>query len=195
MGLAQGGSGLDLAALEDAPHGLDLGPLRPSLLDRIETPDQRIACLPEIFADDLGRLASAATGGDDDELLLIGRRDARSNNSWMHNAPRLVKGKPRDQLLVHPEDLAARGIADGARVRVRSGTGSVEVEASASSTMMRGVVCLPHGYGHDRAGVRMARAQRVAGPSYNDLSDPARLDGPSGNAALNGLPVRIESLA
>ncbi len=196
MGLAAGGSGIDLAALEAAPHGLDLGPLRPSLLARLETPDRRIACLPPIFAADLARLAAEPTpAADGDELLLIGRRDVRSNNSWMHNAPRLVKGKPRHQLLVHPADLAARGIADGARVRVRSRVGSVEVEASASTAMMRGVVCLPHGFGHDRAGTRQARAARVAGPSYNDLSDPQRLDGPSGNAALNGTPVRVEALA
>ena len=195
LGLAQGGAGLDVAALEAAPHGLDLGPLQPSLLERLETGDQRIACLPAMFATDLARLAVAPLPAAAGELLLVGRREVRSNNSWMHNAPRLVKGKPRHQLLVHPADLAAHGIADGARVQVRSDAGSIEVEASASHDMMRGVVCLPHGYGHDRAGTRLARAQRVVGPSYNDLSDPARLDGPSGNAALNGLPVRIERLA
>jgi anaerobic selenocysteine-containing dehydrogenase len=196
MGLAQGASGLDIAALEAAPHGLDLGPLRPSLLDRLETSDRCIACLPGILASDLARLAAEPAPAEaDDRLLLIGRRDARSNNSWMHNAPRLVKGKPRHHLLVHPDDLAVLDIGDGARVRLRSDAGSVEVEVSASPDMMRGVVCLPHGYGHDRAGVRQARAQRVAGPSYNDLSDPRLLDGPSGNAALNGLPVRIERLA
>jgi anaerobic selenocysteine-containing dehydrogenase len=125
------------------------------------------------------------------DLLLIGRRHVRSNNSWMHNAPRLVKGKPRHSLHMHPEDLAARGLADGARVRVQSRVGTVEVEVEATESIRRGVVCLPHGFGHGLPDTRMARANAVTGPSYNDLTDAHFLDGPSGNAALNGLPVRV----
>ena len=109
----------------------------------------------------------------------------------MHNAPRLVKGKPRHQLLMHPDDLASRGIADGARVRVSSAVGSIVTDAAASDELMPGVACLPHGFGHDRPGTRITRAEAVAGASYNDLSDPAALDGPSGNAALNGLAVTV----
>ena len=128
-----------------------------------------------------------------DALRLIGRRELRSNNSWMHNAPRLVKGKPRHHLLVHPSDLRARGVADGASVQLRSRTGAIRIEVRASETMMPGVVCLPHGFGHQRDGVRLARAAAVEGASYNDLTDPLALDEPSGNAALNGLPVWIEA--
>ncbi|MDX2300226.1 MAG: molybdopterin dinucleotide binding domain-containing protein, partial [Xanthomonadaceae bacterium] len=128
-------------------------------------------------------------------LRLIGRRDPRNNNSWMHNAPRLIKGKPRHQLHMHPNDLAARGIGDGARVRVDSAVGSIEVEVLSSDTVMPGVACLPHGFGHAREGTRQRLASNVAGPSYNDLSDPTALDAPSGNAALNGLPIRVAALS
>jgi anaerobic selenocysteine-containing dehydrogenase len=194
MGLARGNSGLDLAALEAAPHGLDLGPLRPCLLDRIETTDRNIQCAPELLLADLPRLGAEMATPPDAGLRLIGRRDPRNNNSWMHNAPRLIKGKPRHQLHMHPNDLAARGIGDGARVRVDSAVGSIEVEVLPSDALMPGVACLPHGFGHARNGTRQRLASSVTGPSYNDLSDPAALDVPSGNAALNGMPIRVAAL-
>ena len=194
-GLKRGGSGLDFAALAAATHGLDLGPLQPSLLRRLETPDGLIDAAPALFVDDLERLAAAmCEDTPHDALLLIGRRDIRSNNSWMHNAPRLVKGKPRHQLLMHPDDLAARGLADGARVRVRSRSGEIATEVRASVDMAPGVACLPHGFGHARPGVRQQRARAVAGASYNDLTDAAVLDVPSGNAGLNALQVWVEAL-
>ncbi|MDX2300353.1 MAG: molybdopterin-dependent oxidoreductase [Xanthomonadaceae bacterium] len=195
MGLARGNSGLDLAALEAAPHGLDLGPLRPCLLDRIETTDRNIQCAPELLLADLPRLGAEMATPPDAGLRLIGRRDPRNNNSWMHNAPRLIKGKPRHQLHMHPDDLAARGIGDGARVRVDSAVGSIEVEVLSSDTVMPGVACLPHGFGHARERTRQRLASSVTGPSYNDLSDPTALDAPSGNAALNGLPIRVAALS
>jgi anaerobic selenocysteine-containing dehydrogenase len=193
-GLARGGSGLDIDTLEAAEHGLDLGPLEPSLLRRLQTADGRIDCAPAPLLAELQRLlreeggvAQPGTG-----LRLIGRRELRSNNSWMHNAPRLVKGKPRHQLLMHPADLARAGIASGARVRVSSVAGSIETDVLGSEDLMPGVACLPHGFGHGREGTRMARANAVAGESYNDLSDPQRLEGGCGNAALSGLPIRVE---
>jgi anaerobic selenocysteine-containing dehydrogenase len=136
--------------------------------------------------------ASGAAGAND--LLLIGRRHVRSNNSWMHNAPRLVKGKPRHALQMHPDDLVARGLQDGTTVRVVSRVGAIEVEVEGTVDMRRGVVCLPHGFGHGLADTRLARANAVVGASYNDLTDTQFLDGPSGNAALNGLPVRVEAI-
>jgi anaerobic selenocysteine-containing dehydrogenase len=192
-GLRRGGSGLDFATLAAAPHGIDLGPLRPSLMSRLQTPDGTIECAPPILLADLERLAASrreALGAN--TLQLIGRRELRSNNSWMHNAPRLVKGGARHQLWMHPRDLAARGIADGTRVRVRSAAGDIVVEAQANDDVMPGVACLPHGYGHDRAGVRLARAAGVPGASYNDVSDAALIDMPSGNAALSGIAVTVE---
>jgi anaerobic selenocysteine-containing dehydrogenase len=189
-GLARGGSGLDLAQLDAAPHGIDLGPLRPSLLSRLETASGAIECAPPLLMAELARLAAVAVDAPG-TLRLVGRRHVRSNNSWMHNAPRLVKGKPRHQLLMHPADLAARGLADGDRVRVSSAVGSVVTDVVASEDLMPGVACLPHGFGHARPGTRQARAAEVAGASYNDLTDSTALDGPSGNAALNGLAIEV----
>jgi anaerobic selenocysteine-containing dehydrogenase len=190
-GLARGGSGIDIDALEAAEHGVDLGPLRPSLLSRLQTADHNIDCAPEALRAELRRLLEA-DGVASSELSLVGRRELRNNNSWMHNAARLVKGKPRHQLLMHPEDLASRGLASGERVRVHSSTGRIETEVLASEDMMPGVACLPHGFGHDREGVRLQRASALAGASYNDLSDANALEGGCGNAALNGIAIRVE---
>lgn len=193
-GLQRGGSGITFDDLVAQPHGLDFGPLRPNLLARLQTPDGCIDCAPALLLGELHRLAQSLVAAPPaNSLRLVGRRELRSNNSWMHNAPRLVKGKTRHQLLVHPQDLAARGIVDGARVRLRSRTGAIRIEARASEAMMPGVVCLPHGFGHRRPGVRLARATLVDGESYNDLTDPLALDEPSGNAALSGLPVWLEA--
>lgn len=192
-GLRRAGK-VDVDALKAAPHGLDLGPLQPSLLRRLETESGRIECAPEFLLADLERLASSDRALGDGALQLIGRRDPRDNNSWMHNAPRLTKGKARHQLWLHPDDMASRGIVDGARVRLRSRVGVVETEAVAQSTLRPGVACLPHGYGHDRGDVGWTRAAGLPGVSYNDLSDPLDLDLPSGNAALNGTPVWVEAV-
>ena len=193
-GLARGGSGITIEALEAAPHGLDLGPLRPSLQRRLQTASGAIECAPPLLLEALQSLARAPADGDPHALRLIGRRHLRSNNSWMHNAQRLIKGKSRHHLLMHPQDLLARRIADGAQVRVRSARGAVETEVRASEDVMPGVVCLPHGFGHAQHGNPQTRAAQLAGVSYNDLTDPDALDGPSGNAALNGLPVTVEAL-
>ncbi|PIQ36663.1 MAG: dehydrogenase [Lysobacterales bacterium CG17_big_fil_post_rev_8_21_14_2_50_64_11] len=193
-GLQRGHSGIDLTALLAAPHGIDLGPLTPCLLDRLQTADRKIHCAPAPLLEDLPRLVAElgqpATAGS---LRLIGRRHPRSNNSWMHNAPRLVKGKPRHQLHMHPDDLAARGIASGSQVRIRSAIAELHTEVLADADLMPGVVCLPHGFGHGRAGSQQQLADALAGISYNDLSDPDALDGPTGNAALNGLLVTVEA--
>ncbi|MFO6056525.1 molybdopterin oxidoreductase family protein, partial [Pseudomonas aeruginosa] len=183
---------LSLATLREHPHGIDLGPLRPNLAPRLKTVGQRIQAAPPLFVDDLQRFAAQPLPASD-QLLLIGRRHVRSNNSWMHNYHRLVKGKPRHQLLMHPRDLEGRGLVDGQRVGVRSRVGSVEVEVAASSEMMPGVVSLPHGWGHARPGVQLAIARAQAGASANDLTDERHLDLLSGNAALNGLPVEVEA--
>lgn len=183
---------LSLAALREQPHGLDLGPLKANLAVRLKTASKTIEAAPTLLLADLQRLADAPVGNPE-QLLLIGRRHVRSNNSWMHNYHRLVKGKPRHQLLMHPDDLAARGLADGQRVSVRSRVGSLEVEVASSSDMMPGVVSLPHGWGHGRQGVQLAIARAQPGASANDLTDERLLDGLSGNAALNGVPVEVLS--
>jgi len=187
---------LSLAKLQANPSGIDLGPLRPLLPERLLTPDKQIHCAAPQALGDLARLRAAfAAPRDDATLHLIGRRHVRSNNSWMHNYHRLVKGRARDQLLVHPTDLAARGLRDGDRVELRSASGSVTVPVEASEEIMPGVVSLPHGYGHARRGVRLAIASDHAGVSCNDVTDAAYLDELSGNAAVNGVPVTLHAAA
>ncbi|WP_249676970.1 molybdopterin oxidoreductase family protein [Pseudomonas abieticivorans] len=181
---------LSIQTLADFPHGIDLGALRPNLAERLKTANGRIQAAPQAILDDLQRFAGQALPVSG-ELLLIGRRHVRSNNSWMHNYHRLVKGKPRHQLLMHPDDLLSRGLADGQRVRVSSRVGSIEVEVAQSCDMMPGVVSLPHGWGHARAGVQMEIARQQPGASANDLTDERVMDAVSGNAALNGVPVQV----
>jgi anaerobic selenocysteine-containing dehydrogenase len=185
--------GTTMELLKAAPHGVDLGALKPSLFSRLETPDKHIDCAPAPMLADMARfddeLAATATAG----LRLIGRRHVRSNNSWMHNYHRLVKGKARNQLLMHPGDLASRGLASGQLVELSSRIGTLHVPVEASINVMPGVVCLPHGWGHDREGTRLGVASAHAGASYNDISDDKYLDAISGNAALNGILVDVRA--
>ncbi|MCG8293483.1 molybdopterin-dependent oxidoreductase [Pseudomonas entomophila] len=183
---------LSIQALEQHPHGLDLGPLRPNLAARLGTASRAVEAAPAVLLADLQRLARQAPLAPG-QLLLIGRRHVRSNNSWMHNFHRLVKGKPRHQLLMHPDDLRLRQLQDGQTVRVRSRTGVLEVQVQASEEMMPGVVSLPHGYGHARQGAQLQIASAQPGVSANDLTDEHLRDGVSGNAALNGVPVEVEA--
>lgn len=187
--------GITFAALKSAEHGINLGPLKPSLYTRLETPDGKINCAPDVIVADVARLklslANTAPSKAFQALSLIGRRHVRSNNSWMHNSHRLVKGKPRDQLMMHPDDAHARGLADGQRVEIRSVVGSVQIALNTTANVMPGVVCLPHGFGHNRAGTRLGLAHEHAGVSYNDISDTMVIDVVSGNSAMNGLRVEV----
>ncbi len=179
------------------PHGLDLGPLKPRLAKAIETSDGRVHLCPERLAAEARQLVSELLSDGDGTierepaLSLIGRRHLRSNNSWMHNARALVKGKERCTLLMNPEDARALRLVDGARVEVSSTKGSVVVLLEVTSEVMEGVVSLPHGFGHARAGTRLSVANAHAGASLNDLTDDERLDRTSGNAAFNGLRVQV----
>ncbi|MGZ4492009.1 MAG: molybdopterin dinucleotide binding domain-containing protein [Nocardioidaceae bacterium] len=181
-----------MAALRKQPEGVDLGPLQPSFPGRLQTPDSRVDLAVPLVLQSVAALDTdpATDQTDPDELLLIGRRHQRDNNSWMHNQTRLTKGRARHQLYIHPDDLAARGLTDGTRVAVASRVGKVEVEVAATEDLMPGVVSLPHGYGHRRSGVRMRNAVDLPGVSMNDLTDPERLD-VSGNAVLTGVPVTV----
>ncbi|MGZ4468897.1 MAG: molybdopterin-dependent oxidoreductase, partial [Nocardioidaceae bacterium] len=190
--LRTGASRLSVAALRKRPEGVDLGPLQPSFPGRLQTPDSRVDLAVPLVLQSVAALDTdpATDQTDPDELLLIGRRHQRDNNSWMHNQTRLTKGRARHQLYMHPDDLAARGLTDGTRVAVASRVGKVEVEVAATEDLMPGVVSLPHGYGHRRSGVRMRNAVDLPGVSMNDLTDPERLD-VSGNAVLTGVPVTV----
>jgi anaerobic selenocysteine-containing dehydrogenase len=182
--------GLSLSRLRSAPNGVDLGALEQALPRRLATRDKRLPLAPPMFLADLAR-AAQALDRPAPSLSLIGRRHVRSNNSWMHNSQRLVKGKPRCTLLIHPADAAPRGIVDGATVRVTSRVGRVQVVAEVTGDIQPGVVSLPHGWGHGRPGVRLAVASAHAGVSINDLVDDQQVDALTGTAVLNGTPVEV----
>jgi anaerobic selenocysteine-containing dehydrogenase len=171
---------------------VDLGPLAPCLPGRLHTPGRRIRLAPPLYLADVPRL-EAGLAGEPHALVLIGRRQLRSNNSWMHNSARLVKGPVACTLLMHPEDARQRGLTDGERVRVRSRAGEVEVPLSVSDEMAPGVVSLPHGWGHGRDGTQLRVARAHAGASLNDLTDEQRVDVLSGTAAFSGVPVEVQA--
>ncbi|PTL78339.1 molybdopterin oxidoreductase family protein [Vitiosangium sp. GDMCC 1.1324] len=188
--------GLSLASLEAQPHGVDLGPLQPSLPGRLATRDRRIQLAPELLVADVQRLRQTypadAPAPEEGTLLLIGRRHLRDNNSWLHNVPRLVSGKPRCTLMVHPDDARRLGLREGGEAFITSRVGEVKAPVTVTDEVMQGVVSLPHGYGHGREGVRLRVAGEHAGVSINDLTDDRSLDAISGNAAFSGVQVRIK---
>ena len=193
FGLRTGPHRLSLRRLRDAPHGLDLGPLESRLPKRLATSDATVHLAPREFVADLARLEARyatpapAAGG----LVMIGRRDLRSNNSWMHNSQRLAKGPARCTLLIHPDDASARGLADGGVAKVSTRRGAIELPVEVTDTMMPGVVSVPHGWGHGRSGVRLRVASATPGESINDILDPAMLDELSGTSALTGQTVEV----
>jgi anaerobic selenocysteine-containing dehydrogenase len=183
---------LTLAQLEDAPHGIDLGPLQPRLPDALRTATGMIELAPEPIVADVERLKAALERPDPNgQMVLVGRRHVRSNNSWMHNLPMLVRGKPRCTLQVHPDDAARHALIDGGQAEVRSRTGAVHALVEVTDAIMPGVVSLPHGWGHDAPGAELRVAAANAGTNSNVLADEQTLDVPSGNAVLNGIPVEL----
>ena len=182
--------GLTLQHFKDDPNGIDKGPMVARIDEVICHLDGMVDLAPEYVIADLGRLEERIDRTDDG-LLLISRRHIRSNNSWMHNVRVLVKGKDRCTLLIHPDDAAASGVADGLLARVSSTAGEIEVPVEVSDEMMPGVVSLPHGWGHDKAGTRMSIAREHAGVNNNLLAPGTFVDVPSGNAAVNGIPVEV----
>ena len=212
MGLQQGpysakaghDQALSLNKLKANPHGIDLGALVPTLTQRLCTDDGLITLMSEVFEIELARLAELSDSeskGENEgnckgetnslDLKLIGRRHVRSNNSWMHNYHRLVKGKPRWQCLMHPDDMKARAINDGANIVIKSRVGEITTEVKASDEMMPGVISIPHGWGHQRQGIQLGIASQQGGKSANDLTDDQYYDQSTGNAALNGVPVAV----
>jgi anaerobic selenocysteine-containing dehydrogenase len=182
--------GLTWRALAQAPHGVDLGPLEPRFPGGLHTEDRRIHLAPPAFVADLERVR-ARLDADSPPMVLIGRRQLRSNNSWLHNSQRLVKGKPRCTLLVHPDDAARLALASGDQAEVRSRVGRAVVPVEVSDEIMPGVVSLPHGWGHRREGVALRVAAAQPGESVNDLTDESFLDPMSGTAGFSGVPVEV----
>ncbi len=204
---------LTLRKVKKAVHGIDLGPLGSCLPGRLLTSDKRIELAPDVLVQDVERVKAKLLNWDrgrpvrppsspksvseshssNGNLLLIGRRELRSNNSWMHNSPRLVRGKTQCTILMHPTDAAQRDLSPGQNVSVRSRVGSVVVPVEISDEMMPGVVSIPHGWGHDRQGIELAVARQHAGESINDVTDSLTVDALCGTAAFNGTLVAVEA--
>jgi anaerobic selenocysteine-containing dehydrogenase len=192
-------NGLSLRKLKKAVHGIDLGPLSSCLPERLLTADKQIDLAPEVLVKDVERVKAKLLDGAslprNGNLLLIGRRQLRSNNSWMHNSQRLVRGKPQCTILMHPADAAKRHLSAGQTVSVRSRVGSVAVPLEISEEMMPGVVSIPHGWGHGRPGIQLDVAQEHPGGSINDVTDDLKIDALCGTAAFNGTWVAVEEAA
>ncbi|TQR83928.1 molybdopterin-dependent oxidoreductase [Mycobacterium hodleri] len=184
--------GLTLQALKDAPHGVDLGPLRPRLAEVLRTPTGKVDLAPALLVADADRLRASVSSDRVDGYVLIGRRHLRSNNSWMHNLPALAGGTNRCTLQIHPDDADELGLADEARVKGPGGELVVAVELT--DRIRRGVVSLPHGWGHDLGGTAQSVATGQPGVNVNQLNDGLTVDPLSGTAVLNGIPVHIAAV-
>ncbi|WP_445160457.1 molybdopterin-dependent oxidoreductase [Mycobacterium sp. Dal123C01] len=182
--------GLTLDLLKANPNGIDFGPMVPQLPDILGTPDKKIRLAPQYLLDDLPRLA-ARLERPAEPLVLVSRRHLRSNNTWLHNVPALMKGKDRCTLLIHPDDAMRCGVSDNDVVTVKSEAGEIKVPVEITDAIKPGVVSMPHGWGHGKPGTRMSVANGSPGANTNALSLPTFIDEPSGNGALNGIPVTI----
>ena len=191
------GTGLSLGTLKKNPHGIDLGPMQSTVPEALPEQHGAVDLAPDMFVEDLDRLrARFLTPGSvpaDDQLLLIGRRQLRSNNSWMHNSQRLMKGKSRCTVMINPEDAERLGVKSGDQVTLSSRVGQVTAPAEVTGDMMAGVVSLPHGFGHGRDGVQLDVATSHPGVSVNDLTDDRFVDALTGNAAFSGVPVTLKA--
>ncbi len=191
--------GLTLRRVKRAKHGVDLGPMKPRIPGALLSSDKRVALAPTALMDEAAELEKIATeraqaAKDGFDLTLIGRRLLNSNNSWMHNSKRLTKGKDRCTAMLNPKDAAERDLADGTSVKVVSRVGEIEVLLQVTDELRPGVVSIPHGFGHSsRKGVSWKHAASLPGASVNDITDPTVLDGLTGNAAFNSVPVRLEA--
>jgi anaerobic selenocysteine-containing dehydrogenase len=183
--------GMTLERLAASSHGIDFGPLQPRIADAVSTPSGRVELAPEPFLADLPRLLAAVADRREEGTVLIGRRELRSNNSWLHNVEVLVRGRHRCTLHVHPDDAARVGVGDGDEIEVRSRVGSVQATVEVTDAVMAGVVSLPYGWGHDTRGARLSVASARPGVNTNVLTDAVPIDPLSGNAVLNGIPVEL----
>lgn len=185
--------GLTLARLQAAPAGIDHGPLEPRVPEMLRTPSGKIELAPPLFIDDLARVRADLARPVPD-LVIIGRRQLRSNNSWMHNLRSLAKGPFRCTALVHPADAQRLGLTDGGRARIANAHRSIEVTVEVSDEMMPGVVSLPHGWGHDQPGTKLTVAAERPGANLNAILDDTHRDPLSGNAVLSGVPITMAPL-
>jgi anaerobic selenocysteine-containing dehydrogenase len=186
--------GISLAYLLAHPHGVDLGALEPRIPEILRTPSGKVELAPEPILADLPRVREALDR-DEPPLVVVGRRHLRSNNSWMHNVPSLVKGKELCTLQINAGDAARHGLTDGGKAQVTSRVGKIEVTVEVTDGIAPGVVSLPHGWGHDRPGAELSVAAAHAGVNANLLTDDLRLDPLSGTAVLNGVEVEVTAVS
>jgi anaerobic selenocysteine-containing dehydrogenase len=194
-----GKKGMSLDYLKANPHGIDLGALQPCLIERLQTDDGRIQLAPTIFVEDIKRLNNTffnEKNVDNQGFVfeMIGRRVLRTHNTWTHNSHRLVKGRNECTLLLHPKDAENIGLKSGEMAKVTSSTGQIEIEVEVSDEIMQGVVSMPQGWGK-RDKTSMRTAANRGGVSINDLTDSSRVDVLTGNAAFNGVRVKIECIS
>ncbi len=183
--------------LIENPHGIDFGPLEPRMPEALRTPSGKIELAPVEIMSDLPRLEEAMREQPDPErpFLLVGRRHLKSNNSWMHNVPVLLKStKHRCTMQLHPDDAARLGLTDGAPAVVTSRVGQVTVPVEITDGIRPGVVSIPHGWGHGDPGVQLRVAREHAGVNSNILTDELGIDPVSGNSILNGIPVSVAAV-
>ena len=193
-GFGKNPDGLTLEKIKAAPSGIDLGPMGQRIPEVLRTPPGKIELAPAMLVDDLARVA-ADLASPAPELVIVGRRQLRSNNSWMHNLPVLAKGAYRCTALVHPADAARVKVADGAHAVLANGARSIVVQVEYSDEMMPGVVSLPHGWGHDLPGTQLGVAAERPGVNLNALLDENLRDPLSGNAVLSGIAVTMAPAA
>jgi anaerobic selenocysteine-containing dehydrogenase len=198
---------LDLKSLKQHKHGLDLGALKSQFPERLKTKSGQIELAPKEYIEDSARLLKQfelnqqqitsneqPQQEDTPSMLLIGRRDPRTCNSWMHNCHRLVKGKVACIAFMNIEDGKIRSIEDGDSIKIKSRVGEIELPVSLTDQIMPGVISVPHGWGHGQADTQMATANKYKGVSVNLLTDENHVDQLTGNTALNGVPVTVESI-
>jgi anaerobic selenocysteine-containing dehydrogenase len=194
------GTNLSLNQLLKEPHGVDLGPLQPCLPDRLPKEQSTINLAPEILCNDIERLKKNFSFdhpqpiSDSKEMFLIGRRHIRSNNSWLHNVPKLVAGKMRCTVKMNHFDAEALELKDGEQVQVNARIGEIVLPVEITDEMMPGVVSIPHGFGHNRPETKLRVAQAHAGVSINDITDELMIDEVSGNAAFSGTKVVVQKV-
>jgi len=184
---------LSLAELKKHPHGLDLGPLKPQFPQKLLTQDGKLHLFPKIYADALADLIRSNDHHDANKLMLIGRRNLRSNNSWMHNLQRMIKGPNSCTAMINPADAESHNIRSGDQIKIKSRVHEVEIVAEVTEEIMAGTISIPHGWGHDRAGIRLNTASSKSGVSFNDLADDQLVDPLSGVSVINAIPVTISN--
>jgi anaerobic selenocysteine-containing dehydrogenase len=197
-GFDDSNGGLSLAKLKAVPHAVDLGPLEPRLPGILRTEGKRLNLVHPILLEDVARLRRALAERRDGsgQLLLIGRRQLRNMNSWLHNLPALAKGRERCTLLVHPADAERLGLQEAGRARVRSKAGEVTARVELSGDLLPGVVSLPHGFGHTDPETELHIAgARQPGANSNQLCDEYAIDVPSGTSVANGIPVEVSPVS